>query len=246
MDTLIRALTADPAPAVVPAAYQPAAKAKLERDRKSYQAFRAVDQAGHDRAYEQRVTAEVDGWAEEVRLFGVDIAELEPEAAGALKAAREAEDRAREAGEYARTRRLEYERVKGESNVSAQDETDALLRADAAEETAHQRREAAAGAAEVSRKADEALAESREGLAQAERELERTRARAKVPGGAAPISDVTVRACTSYMQRDEVWDQLSDRDKFRVRQAGQPRDMMSGAQFWAEFRENSAGRAEAV
>jgi hypothetical protein len=39
------------------------------------------------------------------------------------------------------------------------------------------------------------------------------------------------------MQLDEVWDTLSERDKLRVRQAGQPRDMMSDEQFRAMVRE---------
>ncbi len=54
---------------------------------------------------------------------------------------------------------------------------------------------------------------------------------AQVPAGAAPVSDVTVRFNAAYMQTDEVWNQLTDRDRFRVRQAGEPRDMMSEEQY---------------
>lgn len=61
--------------------------------------------------------------------------------------------------------------------------------------------------------------------------LERVRAEAEVPVGLAPISDVTVQAWTRHMQRDEVWGQLSEQDRMRVRQAGEPRDMMSEAQY---------------
>jgi molybdopterin-biosynthesis enzyme MoeA-like protein len=81
------------------------------------------------------------------------------------------------------------------------------------------------------------LWEAREGLAGAERVVVEAEKQAQVPAGAAPISDVTIRACTSYMQLDEVWDTLSERDKLRVRQAGQPRDMMSDEQFRAMVRE---------
>jgi hypothetical protein len=241
---LIQALTTDPVPVQLPPAYTAVARAKQKRDAESYRAFRAVDQAEHDRAHEQRVTAEVDRWAEEVRLFGEDIAELGPEAEAALVAARAAEDRWREAGEYARTQRLEYERVRGK--VSASEETDASLRADAADETAHHAGQVAAQAAEESRQADEALAEARGGLVQAEQALERAQERAMMPAGTAPVSNVTVGACFAYMQQDEVWDELDDKDKFRVRQAGEPRPMMSTAQFQAMLRDGFSGRAEAV
>jgi len=241
---IVGALMAGPAPAVVPPAYEAAARAKLKRDRASYAAFRAVDQAEYERGHLERVTAEVARWAEEVRLFGEDIAELGPEAAEALAAARAAEDRAREAGEYARTRRLEYERVRGK--VPVQEETDASLRADAADETAHHAGQAARRAAEELGQADAALAEAREGLAGAERELVRAREMAAVPAGEAPVSDVTMRACSAFMQQDEVWDQLSDRERFRVRQAGEPRDMMSAAQWQEMLRATFGGQVEAV
>jgi hypothetical protein len=47
---------------------------------------------------------------------------------------------------------------------------------------------------------------------------------------------VTVRANAAFMQSDEIWDQLTDADRFRVRDAGQPRDMMSGEQWQAMVR----------
>lgn len=246
MDDSMSALLADPVPAVIPPAYQAAAKAKAKRDAASYAAFRAVDQARYDRAHRERVDAEVSRWAEEVRLYGEDIAELAPEAATALAASRAAEDRAREGAESARARRLEYERARAGDRVSADEETEALLRADAAEETLHRRREAATAAAGESRLADAALAEAREGLAGAERELARARERAAVPAGEAAVSDVTMRACSAYMQRDEVWETLSDRDRFRVRQAGEPRDMVSPAQWQAMLRDALGGERTAV
>jgi len=241
---IVQALSAPRGPACIPVAYEAAARAKLKRDRASYAAFRVVDQAEYERGHLERVTAEVARWAEEVRLFGEDIAELEPEAVAALAAARAAEDRAREAGEYARTQRLEYERVRGK--VPVQVETEASLRADAADETAHHAAGDAETAAGESREADVALAEAREGLAAAEGELARAREMAAVPAGEAPVSDVTMRACSAFMQQDEVWDQLSDRDRFRVRQAGEPRDMLSSAQFQEMLRATFGGQVEAV
>lgn len=222
-------------PESVPAAYRAAVKAKLKRDRESYRAFRAVDQAEHERFHRQRVAAAVAEAEENAGFYRGDLATFEPAAGAALTAAREAEDRARETAEYARTQRLEYERVVGKA--SAREETDALLRADAADETAHQAAGLAAQAAEESRKADAALAETREGLAGAERMLDKARKRAQVPAGDAPISDVTVRACTAYMQVDEVWDQLAERDRRRVQRAGEPRPMMSDREWNAMMRE---------
>lgn len=59
-----------PGPAAVPAAWAQAAKAKLERDRKSYAAFRAVDQQQHDRVHEQRVTSAAAVAEDEVACGG--------------------------------------------------------------------------------------------------------------------------------------------------------------------------------
>ncbi len=66
--------------AVTPPAYGAAAKTKLERDRKSFEAFRAVDQAEHDRAHERRVTEAVATAEDDVRLWRQDVGELEPQA----------------------------------------------------------------------------------------------------------------------------------------------------------------------
>jgi hypothetical protein len=219
----------------VPAAYQAAAKAKLKRDRESYGAFRAVDQQEHERAWKRHADAAVAAAENEVRLFREDVETLEPETEAALKAFRDAEDRAREAREYARRQQAEVERVK--DTGSAEEATDALLRADTADGVAADRQAAAERARAEFDGFDRDLWEAREGLAGAERVVVEAEKQAQVPAGAAPISDVTIRACTSYMQLDEVWDTLSERDKLRVRQAGQPRDMMSDEQFRAMVRE---------
>ena len=79
--------------------------------------------------------------------------------------------------------------------------------------------------------ADQSLAEAREGLDAAERHLDKVRAAVGSPAGAAPISDVTIRANASLMQRDEVWGTLSRADRQRVQHAGEPRDLMS-VQEW--------------
>jgi hypothetical protein len=52
---------------------------------------------------------------------------------------------------------------------------------------------------------------------------------------------MTMRACSAFMQYDEVWDGLAERDRFRVRQAGEPRDMMSEAEFQLTLRQMLAG-----
>lgn len=233
-----------PGPAAVPAAWAQAAKAKLERDRKSYAAFRAVDQQQHDRVHEQRVTSAAAVAEDEVRLWRLDIEDAEPEAAEALAAFRAAEDRAREAREWARLKRAEYERVKGK--CTAQEETDALVVADSADTVAFD----AANVMEEKQgeltSADQTLAEAREGLAAAERELDRARKAAQVPAGAAAISDVTIRVNASFMQADEVWDTLSRADKQRVQRMGQPRDIMNTQEWHAMMREAMAAAGGAA
>lgn len=229
------------APAVLPAAYAAAAKAKLERDRKSYRAFREVDQREYEQALGQRAARAVADAEENTRLFAEDVGVLGPEAAAALQACRGAQDRAREAREYARQCRAEHERVRGKG--TAAEETEALVRADAAEETAYQAEQAAAGAEAELRTADEELAEAREGLSGAEQMLDRVRQQAVVTAGTAPISDVTMKACAAFMQGDEIWDQLTEKDRFRARQAGQPRDMISEAEWQMTLRQMLGGGA---
>jgi hypothetical protein len=221
-------------PVVTPAAWAAAAKAKAKRDRESYRAFRAADQAEHEWAHRERVASAVAAAESDVAAWREDVETGEPAAAEALATARAAEDRARRARDYAREQRAELERVEGKSSV--EEETDARVRADSASETARHAAEEAEAAAEASRQADRYLAEAREGLAGAERELEEAKQRAAVPAGTAPISDVTVRACAAYMQCDEVWDQLAKQDRDRVRLAGRPRDLMSDREFWAMMR----------
>jgi hypothetical protein len=176
----------------VPPAYTAAVKAKLERDRKSYAAFRQADQQQHDRAHEQRVTAAVAMAEDEVRLWRLDIEDAEPEAAKALTAFRVAEDRARETREYARRQRAAYERIKGK--CTAQEETDALILADSSDSVAADAGEVMGQLQAELTTADQVLAEAREGLAAAERELDRARKAAGIPAGPAPISDATIRA----------------------------------------------------
>ena len=171
---------------------------------------------------------------------------LEPEAAAALHACRGAQDRAREAREYARQCRADHERIKDAgpgAGGTAAAETDALIRADAAEETAYHAEQAAGQAEAELRTADDELTKAREGLAGAEQMLDRVRQQAAVPAGTAPVSDVTMKACAGFMQSDEVWDQLAEKDRFRVRQAGEPRDMMSDAEFRMTLRQVFGGGA---
>jgi hypothetical protein len=85
--------------------------------------------------------------------------------------------------------------------------------------------------------ADQALAEAREGLAEAERQLDKARKAEAIPAGPAALSDTTIRANTSHMQLDEVWSTLSKADQWRVQHAGEPRDLMSAQEWHAMARE---------
>ena len=227
----VLAIEPEAKPTAIPAAWAKAAAVKLERDRQSYAEFRAADQQQHERAHKERLTTAVAGAEDKLRLWREDIGVREPEAAETLAAFRAAEDRAREAVKFAAQKRAEYERIKGKA--SPEEETDAAIRADTADNVA-------ADAAEVTEQkraglaeADQGLAGAREALAAAERALDRARKAAKIPAGTAAISDVTIRACAAHMQADEVWATLSTADKQRVRLAVQPRDMMSGRDFLA-------------
>lgn len=133
----------------------------LERDRRSYEAFRKVDQAGFERTWRERTAAAVARAADEVRMFGEDIEVLEPEVAEALAAARRAEDRAPDAWEDARQLRAELERVRGK--LEPREETQASIPADAADETAHHAGQEAEAAARQHAGLEEDLAEAREG-----------------------------------------------------------------------------------
>ena len=221
--------------AVTPAAYAAAAKAKLERDRKSFEAFRAVDQAEHDRVHERRVSAAVAAAEDDVRLWRLDVEELEPQAEAVLAAFRAAEDRARETREYARQLRVAYEAVKGKG--SAREETGALIEADSADTVAADAAEVLALRQGELAAVDASLAESREGLAASERGLEKVRKAAEVPAGAAPISDTTLRANASYLQADEVWVTLGRDDRFRLHYLAEPRSVLTEQEWRAQMRE---------
>lgn len=218
----------------VPAAWAAAAKAKLERDRKSYEAFRAVDQQEHERAHKHQHEAAVKFAEDNAGLYRLDVETFEPEAAAALEAARAAEDRARDAREYARTQEAEAARIRDEG--SAAEATDAQVRADAADGVAAEREAAAAEARGESDDLERDLRDAREGLEDAERAVRAARKAAEVPAGQAPISDVTVRFNSAYMQTNEVWNELPKRDRSRVHQAGEPRDMMSDEEYQALVR----------
>lgn len=222
------------APAPVPAAYAAAAKAKLDRDRKSYLAFRAVDQQEHERGWKRHHDGAVARAEQSVNLYGLNTETLETETAAAREASRAAEDRARDAREYARTREAEAERLR--DTGSAEEATDAQMRADTADGIAAEREADATRAREVLEGLERDLAEARAALETAERELRAARKAAGTPAGTAPISDATVQACAAFMQTGEIWGQLARNDRFRVHQAGQPRDLMSNEEWWAMVR----------
>jgi hypothetical protein len=159
---------------------------------------------------------------------------VEPEAAAALDAFRVAEDRGRDAREYARRQEAEAERIK--DTGSAEEVTDARVRADVADGVAADREAAAVKAKADLDGLDRDLGEARENLEEAERSLRAAQAAAGVPAGIAPVSDATVRLNFAYMQSDAVWDALSDKDKHRVRDASTPRALMTDQEWQAMLR----------
>jgi hypothetical protein len=223
-----------------PPAYAAAAKAKLDRDRKSFESFRQVDQAEHERAHQLRTAAALKTAQDEVRLWGEDVAELEPDAVSALAAFRLAEDQAREAAEYARAQRVAYERFRDERRPgewSAEGEVRLMILADSADSTSADAEEKRVQRLAELDQADKALAEARDGLATAERQLEAARKAAARPAGQAPISDATIRSNAAYLQRNEIWDSLDRTDKARVQHLAAARNLMSDQEWHAMMRE---------
>jgi hypothetical protein len=225
------------APPAVPAAYAKAAAAKAKRDRQSYAEFRALDQEEFERARGRWLAAAVAAAERELRLWREDIPVYEPAAAEALAAFRAAEDRHRKAVKAAAGKRAEYERIRGEA--TPEEEADAAVRADAADNVATDAAEVAEQKRAGLGDADRNLAGAREGLAEAERTLDKARKAAAVPAGVAPVSDVTISACAAWMQSDEVWDTLAEADRHKVRRAVHPRDMMTLEEMRALFRQGT-------
>lgn len=224
-----------------PAGYAQAAAAKLKRDRLSFAEFRAADQREHERLHERRVTGAVKAAESEVQLWRGDLEAVEEDAAEKLAALRALEDKARAAAEYARLQREAFERVKGLAETPPEEETELSLRSSAADETAFNARKAADEAGAESQGADRDLAEAREALTSAERQLESARKAAGVPAGTARISDVTMKACAGYLMTDEAWDSLSPQDRQRVHFLAQPRDVVSVAEFLRSIAEYGGG-----
>jgi hypothetical protein len=213
------------APPALPAAYTAAAKGKLKRDRDSYAAFRKADQDEWDRAHADRLGLAVTEAEENLHLWREEIAEQEPRAEAALAAFRAAEDRHRQAAEFARTARVTYESGKGK--VSPAEETDLLIRADTADQVSVDAAEVMTARQADLADVDASLAEAREGLAAGEPQLDKARSAAEVPAGQAPVSDTTIRACSTYMQADELWNTLSRQDKVRVVRLAEPRPALT-------------------
>jgi hypothetical protein len=229
------------AAAAVPAAYSAAVKAKLNRDRQAYRAFRAVDQKLWDQDHERRTVKAVAAAEENAALWRLDVETLEEETGTARSAARAADDRARDAREYARKR--EAEAVKAAEDGTAEEATSARVLADTADGIAAAREADAAKAREELEGLEQNLRESRENLEAGEHRVRAARKAAGTPAGEAPISGTTITMNVAFMQCDEVWGELSRADRFRVQQAGQPRPMMSTSEFWAQQRAGYQGSA---
>jgi len=198
----------------VPAAYVAAAEAKLQRDRESYRAFRAVDQELHEARHKTRTQAELELAKEDLPNWRNDAVQAKAGAADALAAAREAEDEAREAAEFAVQAGDAYRKIK--DTGSPQQVTEALTAAQNARKVAEDRRRAAEAAAKAGEDADALLVTARDDLAKAETWFAQAKRAAEAPAGTAPYSEVTIAANFAFMQRDEVWDALSRADQKRV------------------------------
>jgi hypothetical protein len=223
--------------APVPAGYREAADAKAERDKISYEQYRAVDQQAYENAVRARKDLAVSRAATEARDWREDVEDAEGTARAALAQSRAAEDRAREMRQYAEAQRVAYEQARATGAPAALNE--AHLRADAAEADADDAEAAAAKARMASQDADAALADAMDGLAAAERELVTAQQDQAAPPGTAPVSDATIAASAVYMQgRDEIWESLSDADRIRVWNAIRPRQRTTMAEYLAQqFRE---------
>jgi hypothetical protein len=118
------------------------------------------------------MSAAVAAAEDEVGLWREDVETLGPEAGEALAAFRAAEDRARDARDYALQQGAEAERIK--DSGSAREVTDARVRADTADGVAADREADAVRAKAELDGFDKDLREAREGLEGAERSLRDT------------------------------------------------------------------------
>jgi hypothetical protein len=197
--------------------YEQAARAKLQKDKASYLAFRAVDQQLHESAFKARTEAAVSLAREDLANWREDEAQVKAEADQALAAARLAEDRAVAAAEFARDAQMAYLEIK--DTGSPGEVTDKLTVAQNAAGIARDRARAAEAAAKSRENTSALLVTSRGQLARAKGRMAKAQEAAKAPAGTAPVSDATIAANFPYMQRDEVWDALSRADRKRVEAA---------------------------
>jgi hypothetical protein len=204
-------------PDSVPASHKAAMRAKLNRDKQSFRAFRDIDQQLHEQAHQARVQAALGDACQVSADWQEDLAGAEPEAADALARSRAAEDRARAALEHARNAEEAYRKIR--STGTPGEITEALTKAQNALKVAEDEDQAADDARRELDKADIYLAEVRAGLASAEIALQVAGKAAQAPAGTAPYSDATIKANACYMQQDEIWPGLSDADRWRVHAA---------------------------
>jgi hypothetical protein len=198
---------------------------KLVKDRASYQAFRKLDQELYEArclaAYDQERAAAGD----QVIVEREEVDRLGPLSEAAKAAARKAEDRAQAAAEESRQAFDKHGLLMLSGSPS--EVTDALVKAQAARETAVSFRKQADAAEAKRADLERKLIQGRKDHARAVQELAEINANPPVEDEAR-ISDETIKANFAFMQTDEVWEKLSDRDKHRVHDAARPRG------FWTK------------
>ena len=207
-------------------AYVEAVRAKIERDRETYREFRAIDQDIYERQHERMLASEVDAWEADVRLFRQTVRELEAEAAKAGERVKAAEDKLAEATKYAEQCQAAYELAK-DSGASPEEITEADLRFDKALRVAQDAARPVEALRQAAAEAEEDAANEREGLANARNALGAAKANAKKPAEEAPISDITILVCASYMQQDEIWNTLPAAYRSKVADAMVRRPLVS-------------------
>ncbi len=190
---------------VVPGAYSTVLQAKLKRDRQSFGEFRKVDQELHDAGRKQQIDAEISELQENIRLYQMDITELEAEAARQRSVFSLADQHATAAEKYALEQRQAWELIRNdrlEDGSSPDEVVEAEIRMEKAERVAAARRAGAEPARIALEDAEAALTEERAELSEAEEQLARW-GRAAGLTTRAPLSDVTICTFLALIQSDE-------------------------------------------
>ena len=155
-----------------------AAGRKHQREAEDFAEFAAVDQA----AYAERIAASVTRVTADLETARDAVAEAEDKAAGALRAERAAQDRAREHAEHARRQQEEWKRV--QRRGTPREQTEALIASQAAAQVAQGEQAAAEGATAARELAGRELEAARGRVCEIEEAVRAAREAAASPGRA--------------------------------------------------------------